>query len=147
MVALLDINVLIALFDPAHLHHSSAHDWFVANRQAGWATCPLTENGFARIISHNRYQGRRTSLNGAVSRLTEFIKSGNHVFWPDSVTLRDKTVFSVEYIGGHKRVTDCYLLALAIANKGRLVTFDRGIQRTAVLGSNEAALVVLSLAE
>ena len=42
--ALLDVSVLIALFDLAHVHHEVAHDWFADNHDRGWATSPLTEN-------------------------------------------------------------------------------------------------------
>ena len=42
MIALLDVNVLVALFDPMHSNHEAAHEWFAENRAAGWATCPLT---------------------------------------------------------------------------------------------------------
>ena len=45
MVSLLDVNFLISLFDLSHLHHDSAHDWFLKHAQEGWASCPLTENG------------------------------------------------------------------------------------------------------
>ena len=50
--ALLDVNVLIAIFAPHHIHHEAAHAWFAANRSSGWATCPLTENGMVRILSN-----------------------------------------------------------------------------------------------
>ena len=43
--ALLDVNVLIALFDETHVHHEAAHDWFADNRAAGWATCAITRTG------------------------------------------------------------------------------------------------------
>ncbi len=33
-----------------------------------------------------------------------------------------------ERLFGHRQVTDAYLLGLAIKNKGRLVTLDRGIE-------------------
>ncbi len=49
-VALLDVNVLMALFDAEHIHHEAAHDWFSDARAHGWATCPLTENGFVRLM-------------------------------------------------------------------------------------------------
>ena len=52
---LLDVNVLIALFDSAHLHHEAAHVWFAGNSARGWRTCPITENGFLRILSHPGY--------------------------------------------------------------------------------------------
>src|SRR5713226_6496670 len=51
VIALLDVNVLVALFDPAHVHHEAAHAWFGANRKNRWATCALTENGFVRVLS------------------------------------------------------------------------------------------------
>jgi predicted nucleic acid-binding protein len=30
--ALLDVNILVALFDPMHVHHEAAHEWFARNR-------------------------------------------------------------------------------------------------------------------
>ena len=52
LASLLDVNVLVALFDPDHVHHEAAHVWFAATRGAGWATCPLTENGVVRVLSN-----------------------------------------------------------------------------------------------
>ncbi len=54
-VALLDVNVLLALFDPDHIHHEAAHRWFARSRESGWASCPLTENGVVRILSNPAY--------------------------------------------------------------------------------------------
>ncbi|HKC25464.1 MAG TPA: VapC toxin family PIN domain ribonuclease, partial [Thermoanaerobaculia bacterium] len=45
MIALLDVNLLIALFDAAHVHHTPAQAWLARNRSLGWATCPITQNG------------------------------------------------------------------------------------------------------
>ena len=89
MVALLDVNVLVALFDPVHAHHELAHQWFDRNRQSGWASCPLTENGLVRVISNSAYPGRRTTPQDAIERLTRFRESGDHAFWPDSASLCD----------------------------------------------------------
>lgn len=33
--ALLDVNVLVALFFPDHVHHELAHDWFEDHQMAG----------------------------------------------------------------------------------------------------------------
>jgi predicted nucleic acid-binding protein len=55
MISLLDANMLIALFDEAHVHHQAAHDWLLINRSTGWATCPLTENACIRIMSQPSY--------------------------------------------------------------------------------------------
>ena len=57
MIALLDINFLIALFDSAHVHHAAAESWFMNHRKLGWATCPLSENGCIRILSQPNYSG------------------------------------------------------------------------------------------
>ncbi len=52
---LLDVNVLIALVDPAHVQHEQAHDWFARVGQRAFATCPITENGLLRIVGHPKY--------------------------------------------------------------------------------------------
>jgi toxin-antitoxin system PIN domain toxin len=89
VIALLDVNVLIALFDPAHVHHEAAHVWFEANRESRWSTCTLTENAFVRVLSNPAYPGRGTTVENAVSRLRSFCSAQEHVFWPDSVSLVD----------------------------------------------------------
>ena len=55
MRVLFDVNVLIALFDPGHVHHDRAHVWWEQNRASGWASCPLTQNGFVRVMSQPGY--------------------------------------------------------------------------------------------
>jgi predicted nucleic acid-binding protein len=53
--ALFDVNLLIALFDEQHVHHVRAQAWWAATRAGGWASCPVTENGFVRVISQPNY--------------------------------------------------------------------------------------------
>ena len=143
MIALLDVNVLLALFDPAHVHHDAAHVWFTAHRAERWATCPITENGFTRVLSNPAYPGRRTTVGDAVARLRELTRADDHSFWPDSVSLLDDDVVDPTFMGGHRDVTDAYLLSLAAANGGRLVTFDRSIPTKAVAAAALDHLVVL----
>lgn len=52
---LLDVNVVIALLDPSHIHHDRAHAWFDSDGKHRWFTCPLVENGVVKIVSHPRY--------------------------------------------------------------------------------------------
>jgi predicted nucleic acid-binding protein len=40
-VYLLDVNLLLALSDPIHVHHEAAHHWFGQTGRQAWATCPL----------------------------------------------------------------------------------------------------------
>lgn len=144
MAALLDVNVLVALFDADHVHHGPAHDWFAENRERGWATCPLTENGLTRILSNPTYSGRRTTVQDAVDRLTAFRASGDHEFWPDSVSLCQEGLFLFPHILGHRQLTDVYLLALAVRHGGRLATFDQRIRPNAVADAGPAHLIYLA---
>ncbi len=145
-VGLLDVNVLIALFDPDHVHHEIAHDWFADHRTSGWATCPLTENGFLRVLSNPARGGEIARLPDLVVRLRKFCASGHHQFWPDSISLRDERLFNASFARGHKQLTDVYLLGLAVNRGGRLVTFDSKIPLAAVKGARRETLDVVSSA-
>ncbi len=143
MADLLDVNVLVALFDPEHLHHRAAHDWFEVNRSRGWATCPLTENGLLRILSNPNYPGRRTTVGDAVERLSAFRESGDHAFWSDTLSFCQQELFVFPRVAGYRQLTDVYLLALAVDNGGRLATFDRSIRPDAVAGADSRHVVHL----
>ena len=145
--ALLDVNVLIALFDPDHAHHELAHDWFSDNRRDGWATCPVTENGFLRVLSNPAYGSALHRLPDLMVRLRTFCGAPHHRFWPDAVSLRDATLFDPGLIRGHRQLTDIYLLGLAKKKEGCLVTFDRTIPLKTVIGADAATLVVVAQAD
>ncbi len=146
-IALLDVNLLVALFDPDHVHHDLAHDWFQDNRSGGWATCPITENGFVRVLSNPAYGSPVSSPSALLDVLRKFCSSGHHQFWPDSVSLQDRKLFNVTIAGGHRHLIDLYLLGLATRMRGRLVTFDRSIPRDAVIGASRDTLEVISAAD
>jgi uncharacterized protein len=143
LAALLDVNVLIALMDDEHVHHVPAHAWFSANRQAGWATCPQTENGFVRIVSGASYPGLQTSSNDARALLKELCAANDHVFWPDSASLRDELFEDARL--SHRLIADVYLLGLAIVNQGRLVTIDRRMPKSVLGPAGDEALTPLPL--
>jgi len=52
MLALLDVNVLIALLDAGHTMHIRATQWLAQQSVRGWESCPVTQNGSVRIMSH-----------------------------------------------------------------------------------------------
>ena len=143
LICLLDVNVLVALFDPGHLHHEAAHEWFAAVRAEGWATSPTTENGFVRVVSNPAYPGRRTTVADAVARLRQFAASGHHTQWPDDVSVLQEQVLEASHLAGHREVTDAYLLALVVRRGGTLATFDRSVRTTAVRGFEAGHLTVL----
>lgn len=144
-VALLDVNVLIALFDPAHPNHDDAHDWFGRHERFGWATSTVTINGCIRVLSNPAYPTVRARPEEVVARLQQICGSPHHEFWTDSTTLLDPAVVRPELIGSHQKITDVCLLALACRNEGRLVTFDRTIPLKAVVGAKPEHLLVLGL--
>lgn len=139
---MLDINMLIALFDAAHVHHKAAHSWMTRNRSLGWATCPITQNGCVRVMSQPQYPGR-LSVAEIVRRLAVAVAVEEHTFWPDSISLCDSSRFEFDRILTPKTLTDIYLLGLAQENGGQLVTFDRAIPLPAVSAAKARHLLVL----
>ena len=142
-VALLDVNVLVALFDPDHIHHDVAHDWFADSRSRGWATCPLTENGFVRTAAALARSREPIGVPSLVEGLRTFTSSGRHAFWPDDISLLNGALFDAELSFGHQQLTDIYLLGLAVQRKGVLATFDRRIPMGAVKGATRAHVEIL----
>jgi len=145
--ALLDVNVLIALFNEHHVHHEPAHDWFADHRGQPWATCPLTENAFIRILGDPSQRPTLIPLPMLADHLGRFCRDERHEFWPDEVSIRDAGLFNVPLVRGHRQLTDVYLLGLAVKRGGRLVTFDQSIPIGAVHGATRASLEVIAPAE
>ncbi len=145
-VHLLDVNVLVALFDVDHVHHDIAHDWFADHRAGGWATCPITENGVLRVLAHPGYGSPDRRFEALVERLRQFRDSGHHYFWHDALSIADLEAVRPSYMRGHRQVTDVYLLALALRMSGRLATFDRSIPVSAVVGATKDTLAVIGTA-
>jgi uncharacterized protein len=145
--ALLDVNVLIALFNEHHVHHEPAHDWFANHRGQPWATCPLTENAFIRILADPAQRQAFAPLPLLAHHLDRFCRDKHHEFWPDGVSIRDAALFNLSQVRGHRQVTDVYLLGLAVKRGGRLVTFDRSLPMGAVKGATDASLEVIAPGE
>lgn len=142
MRALLDVNVLIALLDAGHLHHRLASEWLARELAFGWASCPLTQNGCLRIMSQHAYPGAQPVALVA-ERLAEATAHASHAFWPDSLSLLDRSQVNWPSLTGHRQVTDVYLLALAVREGGRFVTFDARIALSTVALARPEHLLVL----
>jgi uncharacterized protein len=143
-VSLLDVNLLVALFDPNHVHHDIAHDWFADHRADRWATCPVTENGFVRVLSNPSYGSDAPRVADLVERLRTFCSARDHTFWEGGVSLRDQGLFRPQSIAGHRQLTDVYLLGLARRMRGCLATFDRTIPLAAVVGATANDIAVIA---
>lgn len=137
MIHLLDINILIALCDPAHPHAEAARTFFSTQLlRDGWATCPLVENGFLRIFGNHGYRGGPGSPQIACHILAGVLASPGHHFWPDDLSLTAEHSFPDLPISAN--LSDFYLLALAVKHGGRFATFDQGIDASLVPGGPAA---------
>ena len=135
---LLDVNVLIALIDPAHVQHDRAHEWFAELGAQAWATCPLTENGVLRIVGHARYPNSPGTPAAVAELMAGLRRLPGHEFWPDDLTLFDRQRIDPARLLDSGQVTDTYLLALARAHGGQLATFDAHLVTDAVVDGFEA---------
>lgn len=139
---LLDINVLIALIDPAHIQHERAHEWFASKGKKAWATCPLTENGVLRIVGHPRYPNSPGTPAAVAELLAPLRRLSGHAFWPDDISLLDGERANAARLLDSTQVTDSYLLALARAHGGALASFDQRLVTDAVHDGIESLHVI-----
>ena len=142
MRALLDVNVLIAALDAAHVHHPRVWQWLSSESAHGWASSPLTQNGCVRIMSQPGYPSPLRPSE-VIDRLREATQHASHAFWPDDISLLDAGVIQSDRVLAPRQVTDLYLLALAVRNGGRLVTLDGRIAFEAVRGAGREHLLSL----
>lgn len=142
-VALLDVNVLVALFQPEHVHHDLAHGWFAEHRHAGWATCPITETGVVRVLANPRVQ-TGIAVGAVVERLRRLQSDKAHQWWDANVSIADGQMFRWNAVQGHRQVTDVYLAGLAHSRGGKLVTFDGAVLWSAIAGAKPSLVEVLS---
>ncbi len=143
-VWLLDVNVLLAWLWPAHETHKAASSWMHNHRQEQWATCPVTELGFLRIVTTRSFSPHAPAWSEAVAILRKHTQdSPRHYFWPDSLTSAELNTSLGERIKSPNQITDAYLLALAMHHDGRMVTFDYRMETLAPEGSVERETLVI----
>lgn len=139
---LLDVNVLIALIDPAHVQHDQVHEWFGRVGHKAFATCPITENGLLRIVGHPKYPNSPGPPSVVASALSAIRGLPGHTFWSDGISLLQNELVDPALLSSHSRVTDSYLLALARENRGKLATMDQKLA-TEVVAEGKNALALL----
>lgn len=114
---LLDVNVLIALVDPAHVQHDEIHTWFGRTGHRAFATCPIAENGLLRSVGHPKYPNSPGPPSAVAQALANIRALPGHAFWADSISLMDAGLIQVSLLSTHARVTDSDLLALAVGGR------------------------------
>lgn len=128
-----DVNVLIALIDPSHVHHERAHSWFASSGRTDWVTVPITENGVLRIASHPGYSNTQP-LPVVMTSLRSLCATDGHRFEADSISLLDGAF--AELLSS-AQVTDSYLIGLSRFLRAKLATFDRKIALSGVPDAKE----------
>jgi len=140
---LLDTNVLVALLWPSHGQHEAAVGWFARRRAKGWATCPLTEAGFVRIVSNPAFSRDAVTPREAAGVLAANTAARDHSFWLMEQPFAEGAAFAGVRLVGHQQVTDAYLLGLALHRGGVLATLDKQIPQLTEPNSTERAAVEL----
>ena len=76
-------------------------------------------------------------------RLRAASATDHHRFWPDEVSLLSPGVVDWRRVVGPRQISDLYLLALAVARRGRFATFDARIDPDAVTGAGGGSYCVI----
>lgn len=128
-VYLLDVNVLVALLWPNHMHHGAVIRWFGTDGNRQFATCPLTELGFARLSCNPSAVGKAITLGAALETLAGVSRMPNHHFLSETAQLHPTLLPIAAHVVSHRQVSDAYLIALARIHGAKLATLDARIRR------------------
>lgn len=131
-----DVNVLVALVSPAHVHHDGAQEWF--DSVSHFATTPITECGLVRMAMNPAVMGVPQNAEDVLAVLRSLRGDERARFLEDGSSVAEAAIDLVGLVG-FRQVTDLHLVNLAAASSGRLVTFDSKIRP--VLGPEDQPLV------
>lgn len=140
-MSLLDINVLVSLLDANHMHHAASMGWFSKNEDR-WASCPITQNGYLRIVTQEKYPNT-ISIKEAIRTLSQAVAEPAHEFLPDDISLLDQQLIAHQHVQGPKQLNDIYLLALSVYHGAQFVTLDEGVSRVTVPQATNASVHVI----
>ena len=142
VTALLDVNVLIALAWPNHVHHVAAKAWFEARHDEGWATCTMTEAGFVRVSCNPSVVRHTVAPLDAIEILDSLRRLGAHTFWPLNRSVVELPAVVSSRLQGYRQITDAILLATAMQHAGQLATLDVGLQRLVAENQRSSVCVI-----
>ena len=137
---LLDVNLLVSLAWPNHVHHAAARRWFDKHcKRQRWATTPVTEAGFVRVSSNRAAIPTAVTPFEATQLLDRLCRVAGHEFVVDDVALVFGDTGDAGRIVTYHQVTEAHLVAVARRHGLSLATFDRTIP--AVAGGDSVVLV------
>ncbi len=139
---LIDVNVLIALFDSAHEFHKISTSW-ASKINFSIVICPIVENGFIRICTHEKYPNGSSSFNDCLSFLKSIRSLKKSSFISDSFSFSNESSdFPKELPIPSKHITDLYLLHLAKLEDCYFATFDKSIPKSLISDLNERLVII-----
>jgi uncharacterized protein len=127
MTTLLDANALIALCWPRHEHHATMLEWFGRHARQGWATSPLTQATFVRIVTQPAFAGRAIGIAEVAELLLRNTEHKQHRLLALDFGFAEVLGCCSGGLFGHRQITDAYLLTQAIRANARLLTLDVGV--------------------
>ena len=137
MSFLLDVNLLMALLWENHEHHPKVRAWFKG--VSDFATCPVSQLGFARVSSHPLL-GYGLTPESAFGVLRQLLADPRHRFIPDDLSCADRVV-RTDLMTGANQITDRYLIALARQHQCRLATLDEPLAKAFADETNLVELI------
>lgn len=139
----LDLNVWLALSDPAHVHHEEAWGWLkLLPNDIGLLFSRYTQIGLLRLLTNEAVMGPATmTLSRAWDAYDAWRTDPRVAFYPEPFGLEDSFRAATRPFHtkpASKWVGDCYLIAYAKECGATLVTFDRALLQAAKKGGCSA---------
>lgn len=123
----------------SHARHRAAHAHLM--RMARWATTPLTESAFIRLMMNPVITGAQRDVQSVIAQLAAMRRDPRWVFIPDDTSLVDPVIETTPLVG-HRQVTDFHLMNLARRNNARLATFDADLRASLIRADIDAVLLL-----
>ncbi len=140
---LLDVNVWTALMDSVHVHHSRAFALFT-DPGIRIASCAITQSGVIRLAAlPAAHPNGCATPSQARDVLLRVVSSLDHEYWPCEPSPLADDIIDWKRVSGHRQITDCYLLALAVSQNATLVSLDQRIALHSVKGARPHHYLVI----
>jgi toxin-antitoxin system PIN domain toxin len=123
-----DVNVWLALASHEHVHSAVARRWWNSH-EGGMAFCRISQLGLLRLLTTAAVMGNKPlSLDRSWRIYDELLADDRVVFvyeWPETDAVFRAT--AAGHVASPKVWADAWMLAMASASGGVLVTFDKAL--------------------
>jgi toxin-antitoxin system PIN domain toxin len=142
---LIDINVWLAMTWDQHPQHQQAARWQESVDRDALLFCRFTMLGFLRLLTNQSVMGGSTMNIAAAMTLYDQWREDPRVEFTDepagTESMFRRTVARFARLPATKAIADSYLVGFAEASGAHLVTFDKGLARSARVRHVPATLI------